>query len=47
MLVNGKQVLDAAKAGRYGVPAPDYLDLDSARVFVRTAEEMGRPVILS
>lgn len=47
MLVNGKQVLDAAKAGRYGVPAPDYLDLDSARVFVRTAEEMGKPVILS
>lgn len=47
MLVNGKQVLADAKAGKYGVPAPDYLDLDSARVFVRTAEELGKPVILS
>lgn len=47
MLVNGKKVLADAKAGKYGVPAPDYLDLDSARVFVRTAEELGKPVILS
>lgn len=47
MLVNGKKVLDDAKRGKYGVPAPDYLDLDSARVFVKTAEELGKPVILS
>lgn len=47
MLVNSKKILDEAKKGRYGVPAPDYLDLDSARVFVRTAESMKLPLLLS
>lgn len=47
MLVNSKKILTDAKAGKYGIPAPDYLDLDSARVFVKTAEEVQKPVILS
>lgn len=47
MLVNSKKVLSDAKQGHYGVPAPDFLDLDSARVFVNTAQQLGLPVILS
>lgn len=47
MLVNAKEMLELAKKGRYAIPAPDYIDLDSARVFVRVAEELGKPLILS
>ena len=39
MLVDGKSVLDAAKAGRYGIVAPDFLTLNAARVFVQTADD--------
>lgn len=47
MLVNSKEILLAAKKGNYGVPAPDYFDLDSARCFVEVAEELQKPMILS
>ncbi len=47
MLVNSKEVLLDAKKNNYGVPAPDFLDLDSARTFVEVAEEYNRPIILS
>ena len=47
MLVNSKQILEDAKANGYGVPAPDFFDLDSARCFVEVAEELRRPIILS
>lgn len=47
MLVNAKQILETAKCGGYALPAPDYIDLDSARTFVRVAEELGQPLILS
>lgn len=47
MLVNSKQILLEAKQGHYAVPAPDFLDLDSARVFVSVAERLGKPLILS
>lgn len=47
MLVNSKQILLEAKKGHYAVPAPDFLDLDSARTYVQVAEKLGKPVILS
>ena len=47
MLVNSKQMLMDAKEGKYSVPAPDFIDLDSARVFVKTADELGKPIVLS
>lgn len=47
MLVNSKKILEDAKKQGYGVPAPDFFDLDSARCYVAVAEELGRPIILS
>lgn len=47
MLVDGKSVLDAAKAGRYGIVAPDFLTLNAARVFVQTADAFKTPILLS
>lgn len=47
MLVNSKEILETAKAQGYGVPAPDFFDLDSARCYAAVAEELGRPIILS
>ncbi len=47
MLINSKDILIAAKAGNYAVPAPDYIDLDSARTFVHVAQQLNKPVILS
>lgn len=47
MLVNSKEVLLEAKKGGYAVPAPDFIDLDSARAFCKTAEKLNKPVILS
>ena len=47
MLVNSKEMLIRAKAEGFALPAPDYIDMDSARTFVRVAEELGQPLILS
>ena len=47
MLIDGKSVLDAAKAGRYGIVAPDFLTLNAARVFVQTADALKTPILLS
>lgn len=47
MLVNTQEILRQAKVGKYGIVAPDFLDLDSARTFVQTAEEMQTPILLS
>ena len=47
MLVDGKSVLDAAKAGHYGIVAPDFLTLNAARVFVQTADALKTPILLS
>ena len=47
MLVDGKFVLDAAKAGRYGIVAPDFLTLNAARVFAETADALKTPILLS
>ena len=47
MLVDGKSVLSAAKAGHYGIVAPDFLTLNAARVFVQTADALKTPILLS
>lgn len=47
MLINSRDVLRKAKKEGYAIPAPDFLDLDSARTFVQVAEELQKPVILS
>lgn len=47
MLVNTKEILQQAKEQGYALPAPDFVDLDSARVFMQVAETMHRPLILS
>lgn len=46
MLINSKELLLHAKKHRYGIPAPNFIDLDSARVFVRLAESLQMPLIL-
>ena len=47
MLVNSKKMLEQAKKTGYALPAPDYVDLDSARTFVQVAEEWKQPLLLS
>lgn len=47
MLVNSKEILLDAKKNHYGVPAPDFIDLDSARTYVQIAEEQNKSIILS
>lgn len=47
MLVSSKEVLIHAKENNYAIPAPDYIDIDMARVFCQTAESLNKPVILS
>lgn len=47
MLVNSKLLLDIAKKRKFAIPAPDFIDLDSARVFVDVAQENNVPIILS
>lgn len=46
MLVNSKQLLLDAKKNRYAIPATNFIDLDSARTFVRVAEALRKPLIL-
>ena len=47
MLVTSEDLLNKARAGGYAIPSPDFVDSNSARAFVRVAEEMGAPIILS
>lgn len=46
MLVNSKDLLLKAKKDRFAIPAPNFIDLDSARTFVSLAEKQGKPLIL-
>ena len=47
MKVNSKSLLEKARAGHYGIVAPDFLDFISARAFIEVAEERQEPIILS
>ena len=44
MLVTSEDLLNQARAGGYAIPSPDFVDSNSARAFVRVAEEVGAPV---
>lgn len=47
MLVSMKEILLQARAGHYGVPAPNVFDQRSIDACIRTAEEKKSPVILN
>lgn len=46
MLVNTKEMFEQARKGNYGIPATNFIDLDSARTFVAVAQEQNKPLIL-
>ncbi len=47
MLTRTKEILTEAKKNHYGIVAPDFWDLNSARDYVQTAEELDAPILLS
>ena len=47
MLARTKEILTAAKKNHYGVVAPDFWDLNSARDYVQVADELNAPILLS
>ncbi|MTI94675.1 MAG: tagatose bisphosphate family class II aldolase [Firmicutes bacterium] len=47
ILINTKQLLKAARAGRYAVPAFNIHNLETIQVVVETAAELKSPVILA
>lgn len=47
MLVNSKTLLEIAKKQRFAIPAPNFIDLDSARVYTQLAEKNNLPLILA
>ena len=47
MLTKTKEILTEAKKSKYGVVAPDFWDLNSARDYVQVADELDAPILLS
>ena len=47
MLINSKNALLTAKNESFAIPATNFIDLDSARSYVKVAEEKGLPLILA
>ena len=47
MLVPSGDMLKQAHANGYAIPSPDYVDSNSCRAFVRVADELNAPLILS
>ncbi|WP_282920245.1 class II fructose-bisphosphate aldolase [Ignavigranum ruoffiae] len=47
MKITAKQLLYQARRQHFAVPATNFIDLDSARTFVATAEARGLPLILA
>lgn len=47
MLVNSKKLLLESKKNKFAIPATNFIDLNSARTFVRIAEKRKLPLILS
>lgn len=47
MLVTSKELLREAQAARFAIPAANFVDLNSLRWHVETAEEMNLPLILA
>lgn len=47
MLVTSKELFRLAEDGKFAIPATNFIDLDSARTFVDTAEDLKLPLILA
>lgn len=47
MLVTSKELFMDAENSNYAIPATNFIDLDSARIFVKTAEKLQKPLILA
>lgn len=47
MLINSKNALLTARNENFAIPATNFIDLDSARSYVKVAEEKGLPLILA
>lgn len=46
MLVTSKEMFEKAREGGYAIPAPNFIDLESLRWHVETAEKLNVPLIL-
>ena len=46
MLVNMREMMAAAKQGRYGVGFFNAVDVEMARAVIETAEELAAPVMI-
>ena len=47
LVTNAKELLQKAMAGKYAIPSCNFIDLDSARVFCKTAADLKLPLILA
>ena len=47
MLVTSKELFNLAEEGKFAIPATNFIDLDSARTYVDTAEDLKLPLILA
>lgn len=47
MLVNSNELFVKARKGNYAIPAANYIDLDSARSYIKVAEQKRLPLILA
>ena len=46
MLVNSKEMLLSAQRGHFAVPGANFIDMESIKFHVNTAEELGLPLII-
>ncbi|MEG0254080.1 MAG: class II fructose-bisphosphate aldolase [Vagococcus sp.] len=47
MLVSSKELFKVADQNNFAIPATNFIDLDSARTYVETAEKLNKPLILA
>lgn len=47
MLVTSKEIFQQAKDNGYAIPAPNFIGVESMKLYVEIAEELGLPVILA
>lgn len=47
MLVSSKELFKYANKENFAIPATNFIDLDSARSYVETAEKLNKPLILA
>ncbi|HCM90000.1 MULTISPECIES: class II fructose-bisphosphate aldolase [Vagococcus] len=47
MLVSSKELFQLAQKNSFAIPATNFIDLDSARTYVETAEKCRKPIILA